>query len=379
MSWNKKTIWNLTMALTALKEDILANTTICLLTVVALVLGGQGAYADFTFGTPTNLGPSVNSSLRDSGPCISSDGLSLYFDSKRGGGSGADDIWVTTRETVQDPWGEPVNLGPTVNSSSWDFGPMITANGLELYFGSTRPGGYGAIDGWVTTRASVSEPWGEPVNLGSTVNSSAEDAGIVSADGLSFIISSNRSGGYGGQDLWISTRPSLSDEWSEPVNLGPTVNSSAWDWDAELSADGLWLLFTSQRPGGLGGGELWLTTRETTNDPWSTPMNLGAPVNSSSDDAFAGISVDGSTLYFTSNRPGGQGSYDTWQAPIIPIVDLNNDGIVDATDMCIIVDKWGTDDPLCDIGPMPWGDGIVDVQDLIVLAEHLFEEVPPVE
>jgi len=64
---------------------------------------------------------------------------------------------------------------------------------------------------------------------------------------------------------------------------------------------------------------------------------------------------------------------------VIPIVDFNGDGIVDAADMCMMVDYWGTDTPLCDIGPMPWGDGIVDVQDLIVLAEHLFEEIPPVE
>ena len=64
---------------------------------------------------------------------------------------------------------------------------------------------------------------------------------------------------------------------------------------------------------------------------------------------------------------------------VIPIVDFNGDGIVDAADMCMMVDYWGTDTPLCDIGPMPWGDGIVDVQDLIVLAEHLFDEIPPVE
>jgi hypothetical protein len=63
----------------------------------------------------------------------------------------------------------------------------------------------------------------------------------------------------------------------------------------------------------------------------------------------------------------------------IPIVDFNGDGIVDAEDLCIMVDYWGTDEPLCDIGPMPWGDGVVDVEDLIVLAEHLFEEFPPVE
>jgi hypothetical protein len=84
-------------------------------------------------------------------------------------------------------------------------------------------------------------------------------------------------------------------------------------------------------------------------------------------------------LYFHSDRVGGFGNFDLWQAPVIPIVDLNGDGIVDATDMCIMVDHWGTDNELCDIGPMPWGDGIVDVQDLIVLAEHLFEEFPPAQ
>jgi hypothetical protein len=80
-----------------------------------------------------------------------------------------------------------------------------------------------------------------------------------------------------------------------------------------------------------------------------------------------------------SDRPGGHGLWDLWQVAIEPIVDLNGDGIVDAADMCIIVDHWGGNDTLCDIGPMPWGDSVVDVQDLIVLAEHLFEEIFPPE
>ncbi|MHC4538016.1 MAG: hypothetical protein ACYS6K_29155 [Planctomycetota bacterium] len=66
-----------------------------------------------------------------------------------------------------------------------------------------------------------------------------------------------------------------------------------------------------------------------------------------------------------------------WQAPIIPAVDFNGDGIVDAADMCIMIEHWLTDYPLCDIGPMPWGDGIVDVEDLKVFAEHLFKEYTP--
>ncbi len=85
------------------------------------------------------------------------------------------------------------------------------------------------------------------------------------------------------------------------------------------------------------------------------------------------------TLYFQSNRSGGYGSRDLWQVPINPIIDLNDDGIIDSTDMCIIVDHWGTDELLCDIGLMPWGDGVVDVEDLIVLADPLFEEIPQTE
>jgi hypothetical protein len=90
------------------------------------------------------------------------------------------------------------------------------------------------------------------------------------------------------------------------------------------------------------------------------------------------ISSDGSTLFFGA---GGSiwGDGDIWQAPVLPVVDFNGDEIVDSADMCIMVDHWGTSEPLCDIGPMPWGDGIVDVQDLIVLAEHLFEEILPLE
>jgi hypothetical protein len=73
------------------------------------------------------------------------------------------------------------------------------------------------------------------------------------------------------------------------------------------------------------------------------------------------------------------GAFDNWQVPIEPFVDFNVDGIVDADDVCIMIEHWQTDYPLCDIGPMPWGDGIVDVEDLKVLAEHLFEEIPPAE
>ena len=354
--------------------------TISIVLVLALGLAAEVANADYTFGTPTNLGPTVNSSAHDGVPGISADGLELYFRSNRPGGYGGYDLWVTTRDTIDDEWGTPMNLGPTVNTSALDGCPSVSADGLSLFFMSGRPGGSGAHDLWMTTRATISDPWGSPVNLGATVNSSGADGcPSISADGLTLFLHSNRSGGYGSHDLWVTTRATVSDPWGPPVNLGATVNTASTDCCPSISADGLMLFFHSDRSDGSGSLDLWVTTRATISDPWGSPVNLGPTVNSSDSDHAPEISSDGSTLFFDCDRPGGDGGGDLWQVSILPVVDLNGDGIVDSVDMCIMVDHWGENYPLCDIGPMPWGDGIVDVQDLIVLAEHLFEEIPPVQ
>jgi Tol biopolymer transport system component len=333
------------------------------------------ANADFTFGTPTNLGPTFNSSAEDRLPSISDNGLELYFASGRPGGYGGQDIWLTTRDTKNDEWGTPVNLGPAVNSSAREYGPSISSDGLELYFSR-----WGVGDIWLTTRATTDDDWGNPVNLGPTVNSSADDCyPSISADGLALYFTSTRPGGVGGADIYVSTRATRNEPWGVPVNLGAIVNSSSGDGGPGISPDGLALFFSSNRPGGKGADDIWMTTRATTDDPWGEPVNLGSTVNSSTWEDYPNVSADGSTLFFRASLSSRSGGGDIWQAPIVPIVDFNGDGIVDAADMCIMVDNWHTDEPLCDIGPMPWGDGIVDVQDLIVLAEHLFEEVPPVE
>jgi len=348
--------------------------------VAAVVFGGGSAKADFVFGEPINLDSPINSPSLEASPFISSDGLQLYFLSDREGGIGGMDLWMVTRLTTNDQWGSLVNLGPTINTSATETGPNLSVDGLTLYFGSKRPGGLGDFDIWVTTRTTVNDPWAEAVNLGSLINSSDLDNGpSLSPDGLSLFFYSRKPGGLGGLDIWVTTRLTVNDPWAEAVNLGPLINSSVLDYWPNISANGLTLLFSSRRPGGYGNRDIWMATRGTKEDEWGIPINLGPKVNSSAQEACPNISTDGFTLYFASDNLAGQGSYDIWQAPIIPIVDLNGDGIVDSADMCIIVDHWGENYPLCDIGPTPWGDGIVDVQDLIVLAEHLFEEFPPVE
>ena len=348
--------------------------------VGAIVLGGGSTRADFTFGEPTNLGPNINTSSVEIDPSISADGLELFFESRRPGGHGNADIYVSRRASKDDPWGPCMNIGAPVNTANWEQSPSISADGLSLYF-SPWTGAVGSDYLAVTTRASVSDPWGPPVSLGATVDSPPDTwAPSISADGLAVFFVSGRPGGFGGDDLWFTSRATKNDPWGSPVNLGATVNSSLNEACPDISADGRMLFFSDHmggpwRPGGYGGQDIWVTARATTNDPWGKPMNLGPVINSSYWDLSPNISADGRTLYFTSDRPGGIGSADLWQAPIIPVVDFNGDGIVDMKDFSKLAQYWGQNESSVDMGPIPLGDGTVDIQDVAVLARYWLKEI----
>jgi hypothetical protein len=347
MFWNKK------------------NTLIVL--ALALALFADVANADYTFGTPTNIGYGTS-------PSVSTDGLSLYIDANPSyGGYGDYDIWVYTREDVHNDWSGPVNLGPPINSSFLDGNPDISADGLTLFFDTDRPGGQGVRDLWYSTRDKPDDDWSEPKNLGPTVNGLYYDGqASISGDGLSLYFTSDRDWD---RDIYVSTRTTIHDDWSEPENLGPIVNSPSNDSGPDISSDGLKLFFDSERPGGYGMRDIWLTTRVTTEDDWGIPVNLGPIVNTSYYDHTSGISADGSILYFYSNRPDP----GLRQVPIIPIVDFNGDENIDTDDLLIMIDNWESSESLCDIGPTPFGDGIVDIEDLIVFMEYWEKENMPEE
>lgn len=360
------------------------SKTISIALVLTLFLILDIANADFIFGTPTNLGPVINSQNVESSPFISPDGLSLFFASDWPEGLLDYDLWVTTRTSTGGPWSEPEKLSDTINTTYTEWHPSITADGLELYFDSDRPDGEGSEDLWVSKRQSTTDQWGAPVNLGQAINTpDFEEAASISPDGLVLVWDSDRPDGFGESDIWMSTRSNRDTPWSEPVNLGPNINTQELEATSALSPDGRVLFFTAWPwEGGYGDFDIWMARRSKDGTEWNTPVNLGPVINTEDSEYCPSISSDGTTLYFSDMpmpRPGGYGFEDIWQASIIPVVDLNGDGIVDADDMSIIVDNWGTDNSLCDIGPMPWGDGIVDLQDLIVIAEHLFEKFPAVE
>jgi hypothetical protein len=349
------------------------NLKMYLMIVVASLVSVTGnARADYTFGMPTNLGPVVNSGYNEWGASISSDGLELYFAANRADGYGAEDLWVTTRDAQDAEWGTPVNLGPTVNSSSREGMPRISADGLALYFMDNRPGGSGDADLWVTTRETVHDEWGSPVNLGPTVNSTFFDGGpAISSDGLDLYFVSDRPGGSGNFDLWVTTRATPSDPWGEAVNLGPTINSSVGEWYPSISADGLVLFFQDDNL------DMCLAQRRTTTEPFGPVVKLPPQINTSGVEGAPSVSSDGSTLYFSGqNRPGDIdfGVNDIWQVSIDPIVDFNYDGIVNIKDLIELIEHWGENEPAYDMGPMPWGDGIIDAADLEVLMDHWGQE-----
>src|SRR5256885_1423045 len=188
---------------------------------LSLILASDIALAAPKFSewsTPINLGPAVNSAFADQSPAISKDGLSLYFGSTRSGGSGAFDIWVSQRETVDGAFGLPMNVAP-VNTAFIENVPALSSDGHWLFFNSNRPGGFGGVDLVGSYRHHVHD------------------------------------------DMCVSTRNSVFDPWSTPVNLGPTVNSPQDDRQAYITSDRRTLFFASDRPGGVGGFDLYMTTR----------------------------------------------------------------------------------------------------------------------
>ncbi|MFL6469125.1 MAG: hypothetical protein ACJ72Z_14300, partial [Pyrinomonadaceae bacterium] len=202
-------------------------------------------------------------------PLLTTSGRYLYFVSNRAGGCGDFDIYVARRVNKKswDEWEQPQNLGCDVNSAGPEFSPSLFEgeDGMtELYFSSgARPGGLGAGDVWVS-RLQIDGSFG-PTTPVVALNSPANDLRpkIRARDGLEIFFDSNRPGSTA-QDIYTSTRECASSDcpWSAPVNLGTLVNSSTVDGGAALSFDGTELFFMSNRTGGSGDQDIWVTRRE---------------------------------------------------------------------------------------------------------------------
>ncbi len=232
------------------------------------------ASTDLPWGEPANMGEPVNSPANDFCPMASRDSREFYFVSNRPGGCGGDDIYVTRFKddgTVE----APQNLGCSVNSPANEAGPVpiVEPGGsTRLYFSSTRPGGASPeADGATTGDADL---YSSVVTAGSYaaptlvegVNSAQEDGQpYIQHDGLELYFFSTRPGGFGAQDIWRTTRARVQDAWSAPVNLGESVNSSAGETRPSMSWDGTTLYFGSTRL--TGESNIYVSTRPVVAAP----------------------------------------------------------------------------------------------------------------
>ncbi|MEW5990517.1 MAG: hypothetical protein AB1736_04110 [Chloroflexota bacterium] len=247
----------------------------------------------------------LNSSALDGCPFVAQRGDVLYFASGRAGGAGGLDIWYSLRN-ADGAWGEPVNFA-AVNSAADDFCPAAHRNGRTFLFVSARAGGCGGPDIYISRRHET-RGWSAPANLGCAINSSAGEASPSLTD-TELYFSSTRAGGLGGSDVYVSAFDGSS--FGTPA-LAPGLNTAADESRPNARRDGLEIFFDSSRAGGLGGLDIWTATRADTSDPWSSPTNLGADVNSTANDLRASLSWDATTLYFGSNRAGGEGNQDLY-------------------------------------------------------------------
>jgi len=343
--------------------------------VVAVACGAPDARADFTFGARVSLGPVVNSPQGDSIPVVSPDGLELYFASNRPGGSGDYDIWVSKRPSTEAPWEPPANLGPGINSTGQEFPTSVSSDGLTLYFFAYM---FTYRDLYTATRPTKDAPWSPRVSLGQIINRPqaggeavwGQDAGgIISPDGLELFFWSYRLRPADWSEIYVTTRATTADLWGPPVNVGPPVNSAGTEVPVSITPDGLVLFIGTTRPGGFGGWDTWMARRAYRGAGWSEPVNLGPSFNTSRGEVLTSLSSDGRWCYIGEYESAGPVG-DLWMAPIIPIVDFNVDGKTDVVDLVLLVNDWGTNNPRCDIGPFAWGDGKVDIEDLRVFMTY---------
>ncbi|MBL4625625.1 MAG: PD40 domain-containing protein [Flavobacteriales bacterium] len=275
-----------------------------------------------------NVGDGVNSIYPDYVPVVSKNDSIMLFTSRREGSTGGEldpynnyfeDIFYSFKEHGQ--WQTAQNIGGTINTPTHDASVGLSADGQTLILFRTNEDLTGG-DLYFSTFGNTY--WHDPVKVANSINSEyAEASASLTEDGNILYFSSDRPEGYGGKDIYRSVRFG-NGEWSLPVNLGPTINTKYDDDAPFIDHDGQTLYFSSKGHKTIGGYDIFKsakkpsTTKEHTS--WSMPQNMGYPINTVKDDIYFVKTGDDNTGYYSSSKDGGYGGQDIYK---INLVDKN--------------------------------------------------------
>ena len=266
-----------------------------------------------------NLGSEINSEWDDYAPVLTENEDEIVFTTRRRDGNlnqnVADDNkpWedIFTAKKSGGQWLAAINIGTNVNSQSHDSNLALSADGSTLFIFKDENGG----DIYFCDR-QPDGTWSDPVPLPGIINSSYEEKSVtISKDEKTIYFSSNRPGGYGGLDIYKAIKDTKG-EWSNVKNVGPKINSEADDDGPFIDYDSKTLYFSSKGRNGMGGYDLYKSVLNQANE-WSEPENLGYPINTPDNDIFFVTTKDGKKAYYSSVREDGLG-YDDIYMVLIP-------------------------------------------------------------
>lgn len=267
---------------------------------------------------PVNMGDSVNSDYPEYFPSLSVDGNTLVMTrrikDKKEVGYGVyrdfenENFFICYKS--DSGWTQAVDIGPPVNTPLNEGAQTISADGRMLFYTlCDAPLGYGSCDIYFTMK--IGDSWTDPINLGPPMNTGDwESQPSVSADGRQLFFSSQRPGGLGSYDIWMSESDGKGG-WTKPVNLGPKINTPYSEQCPFIHPDGKTLYFSSDGHPGMGGSDLFYS-RLQDDGTWGDPVNIGYPVNSKDNEISLSVSADGKSAYYASDRGKTKGDMDIY-------------------------------------------------------------------
>lgn len=272
---------------------------------------------------PTNLGD-INSEDPEYLPSLTADGATMIYTRRVGR---QEDFYKSQK--INGAWQKGEPLGPPINTLDNEGAQSVSADGRFLvYTVCNRENDFGSCDLYFAT--ATADGWSPPQNIGHPINTKTwESQPALSADGRTLFFVSSRQGGLGGKDIWVTYKKN-DGKWTKPQNLGAAINTKGDDESPFFHADGQTLYFRSNGRVGMGGFDLYSAKRQF-NGTWSDPINLGYPINTKADEGSLVVSLDGTTAYFASDQLGVKGAIDLYSFEMPKAIRPNPVTYVNAT------------------------------------------------